>query len=79
MITVYFIGLVEMFKKILEGPNKKVDGTCFVYPDGTESNSELHEQMVAGVDDTELRKVSAKMLIETGMDEEVAKRVMGLG
>lgn len=66
-----------MFKKIFKKSNG--DSASMVYPDGSESNSELHEQMVAGVDDTELRQESARQLIANGLDEGIAKRMMGVG
>lgn len=37
---------------------------AFIYPDGTVSDYELHEQIMEGVDDTELRRVSRDKMLE---------------
>lgn len=71
-----------MFGTILKGKKekkKKGDSASFIYADGTEANSELHEQMVAGVDDSDLREESAKAVAATGkVSMEVAYRAVGL-
>jgi len=64
------LGYLQMLKAEKSG-TPKVDGTVMVYPDGTESNQELHEQIMAGVDDSKLRAESLKTAIEMGLDEDV--------
>lgn len=43
---------------------RKQSEICFVYPDGTVSDYELHEQILEGVDDTELRRASRDRMLE---------------
>lgn len=51
----------------------------FVYPDGTQSDYELHEQIMAGVDDTDLRIVSAKRMVnDIGADRANTLLMLGL-
>jgi hypothetical protein len=67
-----------MVSKRLKSIQNGKDGASFVYPDGRESSWELHEQMVAGVDDSALREESAKVAIGLGMPVEMAYRAFGL-
>lgn len=70
-----------MFESILKGKKKKKksDGASFVHADGTETNSDLHEQMLAGVDDSDLRAASAEAVAATGkISKEAAYRAVGL-
>ena len=60
-----------------EKKDKRGEGT-FVYPDGTQSDYKLHEQIMAGVDDTSLRIASAKHAVGGGMDKALALRMLGL-
>jgi hypothetical protein len=68
-----------MGARILKGKKRKGDSASFVDANGVESNSELHEQMIAGVDDTELRRETADMAVADGlMSKELAYRAFWL-
>lgn len=47
-------------------------------PDGTVSDAKLHEEIMAGVDDTPLRIMSAWRLVKLGMTRAQAEELMSV-
>ena len=55
--------------------NPRGGEACVQYPDGTISDSALHEEMTAGVDDSDIRAKTRSKLLAAGVPAEDLNRV----
>jgi len=69
---------VACHKPSAKAAQSAADGAVFVDKDGNQSNWELAEQMLDGVDELAFQQASAARWIKDGYDPERAYRTLGL-